>query len=227
MMNKWQLKGLTIRCTHRRCLATAGPPVDSHRRWHRCSKALKSAKWRPKAWLSGRQGLLIRRSLVRAQVGEPENSRGYVERRSPFLFPYRGASLTLRALRMISRIGPYVIALVATAMTSGQTAAQQADARASPQASPTSAQSAATADPQRSSLSRGEGLIVLDYQVIPVPHQPSLDLMGFHVLNKVAEGLYVGVGAYAPLVKGEYGGFMAFDVGASVQHRIRGPLFVN
>ena len=36
---------------------------------------------------SGR--LLIRRSLVRAQVGEPENSRGYVERRSPFGFLFR------------------------------------------------------------------------------------------------------------------------------------------
>ena len=51
--------------------------------------------------------------------------------------------------------------------------------------------------------------------------------MGFHVLNKVTEGLYVGVGAYAPLVKGAYGGFIAFDVGANVQRRIRGPLFVN
>jgi hypothetical protein len=30
-------------------------------------------------------GLLIRRSLVRAQVGEPRKSMGYVETRSPFL----------------------------------------------------------------------------------------------------------------------------------------------
>ena len=30
--------------------------------------------------------LLIRRSLVRAQVGEPIKSKGYVERRNPFLF---------------------------------------------------------------------------------------------------------------------------------------------
>jgi hypothetical protein len=29
---------------------------------------------------------LVRRSLVRAQVGEPEYSRGYVGRRSPFVF---------------------------------------------------------------------------------------------------------------------------------------------
>jgi hypothetical protein len=30
--------------------------------------------------------LLIRRSLVRAQVGEPIKSKGYVARRNPFLF---------------------------------------------------------------------------------------------------------------------------------------------
>jgi hypothetical protein len=128
---------------------------------------------------------------------------------------------------MISRTGSSVLALVAAAMTSGQAAAQQAAAPAYAQASPTSAQSPATADSPGSGLSRGEGLIVLDYQVIPVPQRPSLDLMGFHILNKVAEGLYVGVGAYAPLFKGEYGGFMAFDVGANVQRRIRGPLFAN
>ena len=112
-------------------------------------------------------------------------------------------------------------------MTSGQAAAQPATAPAYPQARPTSTQSPATADSPGSSLYRGQGLIVLDYQVIPVPQQPSLDLAGFHILNKVAEGLYVGVGAYAPLVKGEYGGFMAFDVGVNVQRRIRGPLFAN
>ena len=128
---------------------------------------------------------------------------------------------------MISRIGSSVIALVAAAMTSGQATAQQATAPAYPQASPTSAQSPATADSTGSNLYRGEGLIVLDYQAIPVPQQPSLDLMGFHILNKVAEGLYVGVGAYAPLFKGEYGGFMAFDVGTHVQRRIWGPLFAN
>ena len=128
---------------------------------------------------------------------------------------------------MISRIYLSVIAFVAAAMTSGQAAAQQATAPAYPQARPTSTQSPATADSPGSSLYRGQGLIVLDYQVIPVPQQPSLDLAGFHILNKVAEGLYVGVGAYAPLVKGEYGGFMAFDVGVNVQRRIRGPLFAN
>lgn len=112
-------------------------------------------------------------------------------------------------------------------MASGQAGAQQATSPASPKASPTAAQSPVIADSPGSSLYQGQGLFVLDYQVIPVPQQPSLDLMGFHILNKVATDLYVGVGAYAPLVKGAYGGFMAFDVGAHVQRRIRGPLFVN
>lgn len=128
---------------------------------------------------------------------------------------------------MISRIGSSVIALAAAATTGGQAAAQQAAAPASAQAGPASAQPPAGADSPGSGLYRGDGLIVLDYQAIPVPQQPSLDLMGFHILNKVTDGLYVGVGAYAPLFKGEYGGFMAFDVGANVQRRIWGPVFAN
>jgi hypothetical protein len=36
--------------------------------------------------------LLIRRSLVRAQVGEPMKSKGYAARRNPFLFRYRTAT---------------------------------------------------------------------------------------------------------------------------------------
>ena len=70
-------------------------------------------------------------------------------------------------------------------------------------------------------------MIVLDYQVIPVPGEPSIDLMGFHVLNKLTDWLYVGVGAYAPLVKGEYGGFMAFDVTVHAQRRLWRNLFAD
>ena len=29
-----------------------------------------------------------------------------------------------------------------------------------------------------------------------------IDLMGFHLLNKVADGLYLGAGLFAPLVRG-------------------------
>lgn len=127
----------------------------------------------------------------------------------------------------MSRRASSLIALVTAALTGGQAAAQQAPAPVSPQASPTAAPAPATADASASSLYRGEAMIMLDYLAIPVPRQPSLDLMGFHILNKVSDGLFVGVGAYAPLVKGEYGGFMAFDASAHVQRRIWRQLFVN
>lgn len=68
---------------------------------------------------------------------------------------------------------------------------------------------------------------MLDYQVVPVPGAKSIDLMGLHVLNRMNDWLYLGVGAYAPLVKGEYGGFMAVDVTAHVQRRIAGKLFAD
>lgn len=70
-------------------------------------------------------------------------------------------------------------------------------------------------------------MIMLDYQVIPVPQQKSIDLMGFHVLGELTDWLYVGAGAYAPLFKGEYGGFAAFDVIAQAQRKIWGNLFAD
>lgn len=70
-------------------------------------------------------------------------------------------------------------------------------------------------------------LLILDYQVIKVPGDGPFDLLGFHVYSKVAEGLYLGAGAYAPHTKGEYGGFMAFDVGAHLRYRIAGPWFAT
>ena len=116
----------------------------------------------------------------------------------------------------MSRICPSAIPLAALALAigSGQAAAQPAMAPA-------------TADAASSGLYRGDAMVVLDYQSIPVPGQPALDLMGFHLLNKAAEGLYLSMGAYAPLLRGEYGGFMAFDVGAHVQRRIWGRVFAD
>ena len=51
---------------------------------------------------SGR--LLIRRSLVRAQVGEPENSRGYVERRSPFVISMSSGAISSSGHRISIRV---------------------------------------------------------------------------------------------------------------------------
>ena len=54
-----------------------------------------------------------------------------------------------------------------------------------------------------------------------------LDLMGFHILNRMTPWLHVGVGGFAPLFQGEYGGFMAFDVSAHAQRRLWGPWFAQ
>lgn len=72
-----------------------------------------------------------------------------------------------------------------------------------------------------------DGLVVLDYQSIPIRGYPSIDLAGVHVLNRFNDWLYLGVGAHAPLFKGEYGGFMSFDVTAHAQHEITDRLFAE
>ncbi len=74
-----------------------------------------------------------------------------------------------------------------------------------------------------SGLQANEALLTLDYQVIKVPGDLDIDLMGFHVHRKVREGLYLGAGVYAPHMRGEYGGFMAFDVGVHGRVRLGGP----
>jgi hypothetical protein len=89
------------------------------------------------------------------------------------------------------------------------------------------AESDLRAPPTAPGLRPSEGMILLDYQVIRVPGDKPIDLMGFHVHNKVADWLYLGVGAYAPLVRGAYGGFMAFDVGAHAQQRLSSQVFAT
>ena len=118
------------------------------------------------------------------------------------------------------------LAMLACGPAAAQVSAPAAGVPAQTQTQ-TQAQTSAAPGVARGGLHRGEGLMMLDYQSIAVPNNPSLDLLGFHVMNRVADGLYLGVGAYAPMFQGEYGGFMAFDVGATVQRRIAGPLFAN
>jgi hypothetical protein len=94
-------------------------------------------------------------------------------------------------------------------------------------AAATAATKDANAGAERPAPTRGAGLVMLDYLSIPVPGDQPIDLMGFHVLGRVTDWLYVGVGVSAPLVDGGYGGFMAFDVAAHAQRRIWGKLFVD
>jgi hypothetical protein len=81
--------------------------------------------------------------------------------------------------------------------------------------------------PEAPGLRRNEAMVVLDYQVLRVVGDKPIDLMGFHVLNKVADWLYLGAGLYAPLIQGEYGGFTAFDIAAHAQQRLTGQLFAT
>jgi len=80
---------------------------------------------------------------------------------------------------------------------------------------------------ERNALSTAKGMIMLDYEVIPVPGNRSLDLFGVHYLHQLNSWLYLGVGVYAPLVYGNYGGFMAIDTTVHVQHRVFGNAFIN
>lgn len=115
------------------------------------------------------------------------------------------------------------LAVVASVALCATGALAQAGAPAPAPAGDTAAAAPAEAAPSR----RAEAMLMLDYQVIPVPGAASIDLMGFHLLNRMNDWLYLGVGGYAPLIKGEYGGFMAFDVTAHAQRRLFGPVFVD
>ena len=81
--------------------------------------------------------------------------------------------------------------------------------------------------PEASWLRPNEAMILMDYQVLRVVGDKPIDLMGFHVLNKVADWLYVGAGLYAPLLKGEYGGFTAYDIAAHAQLRLTPQIFAT
>ena len=81
--------------------------------------------------------------------------------------------------------------------------------------------------PEESSLRPSEAMVMLDYLVIRVPGDKPIDLMGFHVHHKVADWLYLGAGVYAPLARGEYGGFTAYDIGGHMRQRLTSQLFAT
>lgn len=92
---------------------------------------------------------------------------------------------------------------------------------------PASGQEADRHVPDEPGLRPSDAMIMLDYQVIRVPGDKPIDLMGLHVDHKVTDWLYLGVGAYAPLVRGDYGGFTAYDVGVHLQQRLTSRLFAT
>ncbi|HXH64732.1 MAG TPA: hypothetical protein VNH42_04385, partial [Mariprofundaceae bacterium] len=80
---------------------------------------------------------------------------------------------------------------------------------------------------ERQTLRKAKGLIMLDYEVIPVPGNPSLDLLGAHYLHQLNPWLYLGLGLHGPLVYGKYGGFMIVDATIHAQHRLFDHAFID
>ena len=72
-----------------------------------------------------------------------------------------------------------------------------------------------------------KGMIMLDYQVINLPGNESIDLMGVQYFHQMNNNLYLGLGIHAPLFNGNYGGFMVFNATVHAQKKIHGNLFIN
>lgn len=75
------------------------------------------------------------------------------------------------------------------------------------------------------SLTRDSGLFTLEYQTVKVPGDRPIDFFGAHAYHRLTDSLYAGAGFYAPLVKGEYGGFIAADLGVHLRHRLGGRVY--
>ncbi|MCK4704066.1 MAG: hypothetical protein KAT90_01180 [Gammaproteobacteria bacterium] len=76
-------------------------------------------------------------------------------------------------------------------------------------------------------LTKENGMIMLDYEVIPVAGNQSIDLLGVHYLQQFNNWLYLGLGVHAPLVHGNYGGFMTVDGTIHAQRKVFGDLFID
>lgn len=112
---------------------------------------------------------------------------------------------------MAARVNFFAGIFLASLLASAAAVAQKSDARA----------------PEEPGLRLNEAMILLDYQVVRVVGDEPIDLMGLHLVNKVADGLYMGAGLYAPMFKGVYGGFTAFDISAHAQKRLTSQLFAT
>ena len=75
-------------------------------------------------------------------------------------------------------------------------------------------------------LKQHDAMLIFDYQSIRLPEREEIDLIGYHILTPLNEWAYFGLGGYAPFLKGEFGGFMAFGVLAHAQTKITDNIFV-
>lgn len=71
------------------------------------------------------------------------------------------------------------------------------------------------------------GMIMVDYSPIRLTTGGSFDLMSYRYLQNMNDWLSFGVGAFAPMVEGNYGGFYGADLSFHAQRGIGGNWFVN
>jgi hypothetical protein len=74
---------------------------------------------------------------------------------------------------------------------------------------------------------RINAMILFDYEVINLPQGKSIDLFGIHYLQQLNHWLYFGLGVHAPLVQGDYGGFMTLDTTLHAQQKVYDDFYVN
>lgn len=98
---------------------------------------------------------------------------------------------------------------------------------AAPATAETNPITADTTHAQHVGITPREGLLIVDYQNILLPDNEEIDLIGYHILSPINNWAYFGLGAYAPFLKGEYGGFMAFGVLAHAQVKLNNNIFAT
>lgn len=64
------------------------------------------------------------------------------------------------------------------------------------------------------------GMIMLDYSAITLSNGGAFDLFGIHYMQRANDWLYYGVGAFAPVARGDYGGFFGADATVHAQRYI-------
>ena len=121
-------------------------------------------------------------------------------------------------LLAIQRVAPCILFM----FLAGASAASQASTQGSERTPDAAGDASSPATPTTAS-----GVVMLDYQTIPIKGYESIDLMGFHLFKKFNDWLYLGVGGHAPLFSGDYGGFMVFDASVHAQQRVFGKAFAD
>lgn len=75
--------------------------------------------------------------------------------------------------------------------------------------------------------SQARGLIIADYQYFPLERTESIDLLGLHYLHQLNDWFYLGAGLHAPLLQGNYGGFMTYDASVHISQQLWGAVYLD